>query len=65
MTIPSDLMTGYQRFRDQRYAVEERHYREIAEGQSPRTMVIGCADSRVDPATIFDAKPGDIWKAIR
>ena len=61
MTIPSDLMTGYQRFRDQRYAVEERHYREIAEGQSPRTMVIGCADSRVDPATIFDAKPGELF----
>ncbi len=61
MTIPTDLMTGYQRFRDHRYAVEERHYREIAEGQSPSTMVIGCADSRVDPATIFDAKPGELF----
>jgi carbonic anhydrase len=61
MTIPSDLRNGYQRFRDTRYAHEERHYRQIAEGQAPHTMVIGCADSRVDPATIFDAKPGELF----
>lgn len=61
MPIPSDLKNGYQRFRDTRYALEEQHYRQIAEGQTPHTMVIGCADSRVDPATIFDAKPGDLF----
>ncbi|MGI9478344.1 MAG: carbonic anhydrase [Hyphomicrobiaceae bacterium] len=61
MTIPSDLHKGYQRFREHRYAIEECHYRQIAEGQSPHTMVIGCADSRVDPATIFDAKPGELF----
>lgn len=61
MTIPSELLHGYRRFRDGRYAHEERHYREVAEGQSPHTMVIGCADSRVDPATIFDAKPGELF----
>ena len=61
MTIPSDLLSGYQRFRDTRYNQEERHYRQVAQGQSPNTMVIGCADSRVDPATIFDAKPGELF----
>jgi len=61
VTIPSDLLDGYQRFREDRYALEERHYREVAEGQSPHTMVIGCADSRVDPSTIFDAKPGELF----
>ncbi len=61
MTIPTDLHDGYRRFRDARYAHEERHYRQIAEGQTPQTMVIGCADSRVDPATIFDAKPGELF----
>ena len=55
MTIPSDLLDGYHRFRDERYAREERHYRQVAEQQKPHTMIIGCADSRVDPATIFDA----------
>ena len=61
MDVPSDLFEGYQRFRAERYVHEERHYREIAEGQSPHTMVVGCADSRVDPATIFDAKPGELF----
>ncbi|MBU2531636.1 MAG: carbonic anhydrase [Alphaproteobacteria bacterium] len=61
MKIPADLLTGYQRFRDNRYSREHRHYRQIAEGQRPHTMVIGCADSRVDPATIFDARPGELF----
>ncbi len=30
----------------------------LREGQSPRVMVIACSDSRVDPAQIFDARPG-------
>lgn len=61
MTIPSDLLDGYQRFRDDRYAREERHYRRVAQAQTPHTMIIGCADSRVDPATIFDAMPGELF----
>lgn len=61
MTIPSDLLDGYHRFRDERYAREERHYRQVAEAQKPHTMIIGCADSRVDPATIFDAMPGELF----
>ncbi len=61
MTVPHDLFSGYQRFRTERYAIDEHHYRQIAAQQTPRTMVIGCADSRVDPATIFDAKPGELF----
>jgi carbonic anhydrase len=29
-------------------------------GQDPKAMLIGCIDSRVDPAVIFDAAPGEI-----
>lgn len=61
MSVPSELFEGYKRFRDHRYAIEERHYREVAKEQRPHTMVIGCADSRVDPATIFDARPGELF----
>jgi carbonic anhydrase len=31
------------------------------EGQSPRALIVACCDSRADPATIFDADPGDIF----
>ena len=33
MNIPTNLRAGYQRFRDDRYAREKRHYRQIAEGK--------------------------------
>ena len=34
---------------------------ELAEGQSPKVMVIACSDSRVEPAEIFDARPGEMF----
>jgi len=62
MTMPERLMAGYQRFRDERFAREAERYRMLAEGQQrPRTMIISCADSRVDPATIFSSGPGEMF----
>ena len=59
--MPSELAQGYRRFRQGRYVEEANRYRELAEGQTPRTMIIACADSRVDPATIFAAGPGELF----
>jgi carbonic anhydrase len=55
------LLDGYRRFRDERYAGERARWRELAEGQSPVAVIIACCDSRADPATIFDANPGEIF----
>ena len=55
-----DLLAGYRRFRDQQKGSEAR-WHELAEGQSPRAVIIACSDSRSDPAIIFDADPGDIF----
>ena len=33
----------------------------LAEGQAPKTMVISCSDSRVDPSQIFDVAPGELF----
>ncbi len=39
-------------------------FESLAEhGQRPSAMVIACVDSRVDPAVIFDAAPGQILTA--
>lgn len=57
-----DLLAGYQRFRRNSYPTHSDTYKALAaEGQSPRIMVISCCDSRVDPATIFDAGPGELF----
>ncbi len=40
---------------------ERERWEKLASGQSPRTMIIACSDSRVDPATIFQALPGEMF----
>ena len=61
MTDVSDLLAGYRRFRQTGYLQQRSRWAELAEGQSPRVMVIACSDSRVDPAQIFDTHPGEIF----
>ncbi|MDQ3077719.1 MAG: carbonic anhydrase [Pseudomonadota bacterium] len=56
-----NLLAGYRRFRETRYEAEKARWRELADGQSPRALVIACSDSRADPATIFDTAPGEIF----
>ena len=59
--LPAILTEGYARFRSDHYARHLGTYRTLAEGQHPPVMVIGCCDSRVDPAAIFDAAPGQLF----
>ena len=61
LSIPPELHQGYRAFRAGRYATEADRFRALADGQSPKVMIIGCADSRVDPATIFSAAPGELF----
>jgi carbonic anhydrase len=55
------LIEGYRRFRTTDWAHERERWSDLAEGQSPRVMILSCADSRVDPAQIFDARPGEMF----
>ena len=55
------LIKGYQRFRATEWPERRKQFEALAQGQRPRVMVIGCADSRVDPAMVFDAGPGEIF----
>jgi len=61
MPYLKQLIEGYQRFRDNDWVSERERWSELAEGQSPQVMILSCADSRVDPAQIFDARPGEIF----
>ena len=57
----SDLIDGYRRFREYGWSEQRERWAELAEGQSPKVMVIACSDSRVDPTQIFDARPGEMF----
>ncbi len=56
------LLDGYQNFY-QKYFIEnpEVYEKLVKDGQSPKTLVIACSDSRVDPSILLDTKPGDIF----
>lgn len=56
-----DLIAGYRRFRANRYREARDLFRRLRDGQEPATMIIACADSRADPAMIFDAAPGELF----
>jgi len=55
------LIEGYHRFRSDTYPAQRRRWERLAEGQEPPVMLIGCCDSRVDPAMILDAGPGEMF----
>ena len=63
MQYLNQLIEGYHRFREKDWEHERERWSELAEGQSPRVMILSCADSRVDPAQIFDARPGEMFVA--
>ncbi|WP_431775719.1 carbonic anhydrase [Streptomyces cucumeris] len=46
----------------QRVDFESAEYRKLAEGQSPEALFITCSDSRVIPAFIMQARPGEIFE---
>jgi len=56
------LVAGYRKFRSIYYEQNHELFEALArDGQSPKTLLIGCSDSRVDPAVIFWAQPGDMF----
>ena len=61
MQYLTQLIEGYRRFRENDWHHERERWSELAEGQSPKVMILSCADSRVDPAQIFDARPGEMF----
>lgn len=58
------LIKGYQEFRAGDYIDQKALYEKLGtHGQSPKVMLIGCADSRADPSDIFNAYPGQMFVA--
>jgi carbonic anhydrase len=55
------LVDGYRRFRDTDWHPKRERWEALKDGQSPKTMIIACSDSRVDPSQIFDVDPGEIF----
>lgn len=55
------FITGFRSFRKDYFGPESTHFEPLKQGQKPKTMIIGCSDSRVDPAILTNSAPGDIF----
>jgi carbonic anhydrase len=56
------LVSGFKSFRSHYYEQRPERIRTLAtEGQHPQFLVIACSDSRVDPALLTNAEPGEMF----
>jgi len=56
------LLHGFAEFRDLYLGEQRDLFVDLVEnGQRPKVLVIGCSDSRVDPALLTRARPGDLF----
>ncbi len=56
------MVAGFRRFRDRFFSEHNSVYDRLASsGQSPKTLMIACSDSRVDPANLFSTSPGEVF----
>jgi carbonic anhydrase len=61
-TAVDKLVQGYCSYRDGSYEKSRPLIEDLVErGQRPEVAVIACSDSRVDPAILFQADPGDLF----
>lgn len=63
--MPKDidtLLKGYQKFREHYYGDSNLLFEDLIRwGQQPKILMVACSDSRVDPALVLNAQPGDLF----
>ncbi|KAJ7946778.1 Carbonic anhydrase [Quillaja saponaria] len=56
-----DLKYRFLSFKRHKYLENLEHFQDLSNGQSPKFMVIACADSRVCPSIILGFQPGEAF----
>ena len=52
---------GYSKFLNDYFAEHQDLFDHLSQGQSPDTLLITCSDSRINPALLLNAKPGELF----
>tara|TARA_A100001011_G_scaffold345297_1_gene380917 strand:- start:142 stop:759 length:618 start_codon:yes stop_codon:yes gene_type:complete len=61
MSTKKRLIEKFNHFLNSYYQDNSGLMKELAHKQNPDLLVIACSDSRIDPAILFDMKPGEIF----
>lgn len=61
MSDIQQLIAGFRQFHKDYFLGDQALFTSLSQGQKPSTLVIACSDSRVDPAIVMNAKPGDLF----
>lgn len=61
MSDISNFIEGIARFQENHFGENPKLAAELKVGQHPQALLIGCCDSRVDPALLTDCAPGDLF----
>lgn len=55
------FIAGFRRFQEKYFSEDRDLFDQLRQGQRPRTLIVACADSRVDPALLTGAEPGEVF----
>jgi carbonic anhydrase len=55
------LTNGFLDFQRETFVPKRAFFEELAVKQRPKIMMVACSDSRVDPAILTNADPGDLF----
>lgn len=61
MADVTKFITGIANFQQQHFGENPELANTLLSGQKPQALLIGCCDSRVDPALLTDSAPGDLF----
>ncbi len=52
---------GYAKFLKDYFEKNQQLFDQLSQGQNPDTLLITCSDSRINPALLLDADPGELF----
>lgn len=55
------FISGFRKFQHKYFGAHPELFVQLQKKQNPKTLMIGCSDSRVDPAILTGCDPGDLF----
>jgi carbonic anhydrase len=55
------LLAGHRKFKSNVFPKKKELFNELAASQKPHVTLLTCSDSRIDPCTITQTEPGDLF----